>query len=333
MPVDDRLHEMVRLVDARPVDTEAAYRKVEAMGAQQTARRRGAVALVAAAAVAATVWGATSLDVFSRSAEPTPVDQPVPTAVTTPDTQPEVVGDLTGTSWVLDSFALGGDLRTAAAESTLVFAEGGVAGGSTGCNRFRVAWQQDGAALTLDVDTPQATAIACPDQAVTDQEQAVLDLLPRVATAEVSEGALVLVDVGGSPVLTYTEAITNLAGTAWTASGLYDLTGDAVGGLESSALISTVSAEFADDGSVSGFTGCRPYTGIWASDPSGRTLAVNDVTTQGEACTGAAGTIETRYLRELESVGGFFVEGSTLDLKRGPAIDDDTLVRYALDTS
>lgn len=333
MTVEQRMAELGRFVDAHPVDTERALVEVETMVTQQRTRRWAGAALVAAAVVAAVVWGAVSLDWFTRSSEPIPVDQPVPTVVTSPDADPATPGELTGTSWVLESFTIGGERVPAAAESTLTFAPGGVGGGSTGCNRYRLVWEQDAASLTLTVDTRAASSATCSDPTVAAQETALLDLLPQVTAAERADDRLVLLDTVGSTLLRYTAAPTDLAGTSWSATGLVALTGAPPGGLDTGGVVSTITIEFAADGRVSGFSGCRDYTGGWESDPDTRTLTVNDVTTQGQDCTGGPATVETRYLRELGAVGGFFVEGSTLNLKRDPAIDADTLIRYTLDGS
>jgi heat shock protein HslJ len=334
MTVEQRMAELGRFVDAHPVDIERALVEVESMVTQQRTRRWAGAALVAAAVVAAVVWGAVSLDWFTRSSEPIPVDQPVPTVVTSPDTDPATPGELTGTSWVLESFTDGGEQVPAAAESTLTFAPGGAGGVSTGCTPYRLVWEQDDAALSLSVDARAAGGAACDDPEVAAQEATLLDLLPQVASAEQTDDTLVLLDTDGSPLLRYGAALTDLSGTSWSATGLAALTGDTPpGGLETGDVIATITIDFTDDGTVAGFTGCRDYTGTWAADPDSATLAVTEVTTQGQDCAGESATVETRYLRELGAVAGFFIEGSTLNLKQGPAIDAETLIRYTRDTS
>jgi heat shock protein HslJ len=112
-------------------------------------------------------------------------------------------------------------------------------------------------------------------------------------------------------------------------TGLVALTGDTPpGGVDTGGPVSAITAAFAEEGTISGFSGCREYIGLWESDPATRALAVTGVMTQGQDCTGQAATLETRYLRTLGAVGGFVVEGSTLDLKRSPTIDAETLVRF-----
>lgn len=288
-------------------------------------------ALVGAAVVAGGVWGMVSLDWFARSDVPVPVDQPVPVpaVVTSPDLDPGGAGTLAGTSWVLESFAVDGAQVPAAAVSTLTFAEGGTGGGSTGCARYRLAWQQDGAALMLTADARKVGARPCDSSAAAEQEAMLLDVLSHVVSADLSDGTLVLLDADGSAVLRYRAAPTDFAGSVWSATGLVALTGDTPpGGIDTGGLISTITAAFAQDGTVSGFTGCRDYTGVWESDPVARTLAVTGVTTEGQGCVGQAAALETRYLRALGAVGGFLVEGSTLDLMRSPAIDAETLIRF-----
>lgn len=235
--------------------------------------------------------------------------------------------DLTGTIWDLVSFDVDGEQQPAAAESFATFAEGGVFGGSTGCNRFRGSWEQDGATLALDAGA--TTLVACADPAVNDQEQALLALFPQVAVVERADDALTLVDADGSALLTYAAGLTDLAGTEWTATGV----NNAMGGLVSSEETSTVTAEFAEDGTVSGFTGCRDYSGTWQAGDEPGGISVTDVTTEGEDCTGEPATLETQYLRALEITGIFQVEGATLYLREGPTIDTPAQATFTRATS
>ena len=243
----------------------------------------------------------------------------------TDSTTAATADDLTGTSWVLESFA-SVDAETAPAveggESTLTFLDGGELAGSTGCNRFTGTWEQDGASISLD--TGATTLAACIDPAVAAQEQALLALVPQVETVEQTDESLTLIDGEGTAVLAYRAALTGLAGTSWTASGINNQTG----AVESTALTPTVTAEFGEDGTVSGFTGCRDFTGSWQVD--GDTFGVTDVATEGSECTGDEAAIEQSYLAALSAATTLQIQGSTLNLRDS---DGATQVNYTLATS
>jgi len=238
----------------------------------------------------------------------------------TDSTTTATADDLAGSSWVLDSFTSSDGETVPAvdgAESTLTFVDGGDLAGSTGCNRFTGTWQQDGEAVMLD--TGATTLAACLDPAVADQEQALLALLPRAETVERSDDSLTLRDADGDAVLTYSAALTDLAGTSWNATGINNQTG----GVESSELTPAVIAEFGADGMLSGFTGCRGYSAGWQGDAD--TISITDVATEGGECNGDEAAVEQAYLAALSAASTFQIEGSTLNLRDS---DGATQVNY-----
>lgn len=252
-------------------------------------------------------------------------DDPGETAATaTDDTTASETGDLTGTSWVLESFDTDGEATPAAAEgeSTLTFAAGGELFGSTGCNRLTGTWTQDGSAVSLE--TGAMTLVGCVDPEVAAQEQALLELLPQVQSVDEGDGTLDMLDADGSTLLAYVAGLTDLAGTSWTATGVNNQSG----AVESDEITPTATADFAADGTVTGFTGCRDFTGSWQADAD--TISVTDVTTDGAECTGDEATLEERYLAALAAASTFQLEGSTLNLRDNSGA---TQVNYTLATS
>jgi heat shock protein HslJ len=225
-------------------------------------------------------------------------------------TQAATAPDLTGSSWVLTAYsAPDAEESTPAAgsESTLTFFADGDAAGSTGCNRFAATWTQDGSALTMQPGP--VTLMACADPEVDAQEQAVLAALPAVASFEQTGDALTLLDEDGAALLDYEAGLNDLAGTSWVATGI----NNQAGGVEGTAATADVTATFAEDGTLSGFTGCRDYSGRWAAGEG--EIAVTDVATEGEACTGEQASLEENYLAALANATTLQIEGSTLNLR------------------
>mgnify|MGYP001813554921 FL=1 len=151
--------------------------------------------------------------------------------------------------------------------------------------------------------------MACADPDVDAQEQAVLAALPSVASFTQAGDALTLLDDGGADLLVYQAGIDDLAATSWVATGINNQTG----GVESTAATSDVTATFAEDGTVSGFTGCRDYSGQWTSEDD--EISVTEVATDGDACTGEQATLEDNYLQALANASTIELEGSTLNLR------------------
>lgn len=111
-------------------------------------------------------------------------DAAEPSSNETPE--PTTTADLAGTNWVLRS--IGG--VEPIGEPTIGFGPDGTSG-STGCNTFRGQYAIDGSSLVL---SPLATTKrACLEQALTDQETALLEAFTGVTSWEVGgDGRLTL---------------------------------------------------------------------------------------------------------------------------------------------
>jgi heat shock protein HslJ len=68
--------------------------------------------------------------------------------------------------------------------------------GTTGCNRYTAAYRAEGD--TLRFSSVAATRLACPDQAMAEQEQAFLRALESVATLSFEGNRLDLRDADGA---------------------------------------------------------------------------------------------------------------------------------------
>ena len=114
---------------------------------------------------------------------------------------------LTGTTWTLDTIGGGGDTVSsvlAGTQVTLTLQGDGSFGGNAGCNGFGGTYTQEGDTLALrDI---AATAMACEDTGVMDQEGVVLDLLGQAASFSIEGARLTLSDAGGVFLLGFTGA-------------------------------------------------------------------------------------------------------------------------------
>jgi heat shock protein HslJ len=99
--------------------------------------------------------------------------------------------DLPGTSWVL--VELDGAAPVGETPPTIAFDDQGGVTGTGGCNTFNGEVTIDGSDLTFS--PPAATQMFCPEDGVSDQEQAFLVALEDVTSFTIDdEGRLVLED-------------------------------------------------------------------------------------------------------------------------------------------
>ena len=217
--------------------------------------------------------------------------------------------DLAGSKWMLESFDASGTQTPASTESagTLAFADGGALAGSTGCNQFTGRYEQDGSSLTI---TPGATTMKACIGDLGTQDTAVLADLAKVASFTHTASALTLLDSSGATLLVYAPGLTSLAGTSWTATGI----NNGKNAVESNAQTETVTAEFGEDGKVTGSGGCNTYSATYTTtDPDGITFG--PVVSTKMACADEANAVEQQYFAALEAVTTYSIDGTTLTLR------------------
>jgi heat shock protein HslJ len=103
----------------------------------------------------------------------------------------------------------------------------------------------------------------------------------------------------------------DLAGTSWTATGYDDgsqTVTDVLAG-------STLTANFGEDGTMSGNSGCNDYSGPYKI--TSNQIGIGPVSTTRKACSDPAGVMEqeAQYLAALENAEVFVVNGDVLELR------------------
>lgn len=236
-------------------------------------------------------------------------------------TSPSAVAELSGSAWVLTTYADdSGAQAPASTDGTgaLAFGDAGALTGSTGCNQFTGTYTQDGSALTI---APGATTMKACTGDLGSQETAVQAALPEVASFTASGSALTLLGSSGKELLVYAPGLAGLAGTSWTATGI----NNGKEAVESNAQTEKVTAEFGADGNLTGSGGCNTYTATYeTSDPDG--LKIGPVASTKMACEDEASTVEQQYFAALENVATYSIDGTTLTLRDA---DGSTQVIYA----
>jgi heat shock protein HslJ len=208
-------------------------------------------------------------------------------------------GSFVDVPWVVTS---GVDLAGSDAPPSATFTDDTV-GGSTGCNRFTAPYTIDGDALEIGMIA--TTRMACPPPADA-VERAYLAALGRVAAWHLDGSQLVLADDDHNEVLRYDEA--SPLGD-WEVTAF--LSGDAV---TSPLPGTTITARFADDGTLTGSSGCNTYQTAFTLGRG--SIEIEPAASTEMACAEPEGVMdqEAAYLAAFPTVVGYRVDGGSLAL-------------------
>jgi heat shock protein HslJ len=217
---------------------------------------------------------------------------------------------LEGTAWQLTDY-VGPDGKTLAVPeavaATATFADGKVTGNG-GCNQYTGSYTLDGDKLAIS--GVAATSMACPEVQMA-VETAYFAALGKVATYAIAGGILELMTAEGTVGLRYRAAETpSLTKTLWVAT----MINTGTGATASVVAGSTVTAIFAEDGTVAGSGGCNKYNGTYTVD--GAALTFGPLLSTKMACANEAVTKqEANYLAALAKVTTHAFSGDNLELR------------------
>jgi heat shock protein HslJ len=218
---------------------------------------------------------------------------------------------LEGTLWRLTGY-VGADGKTVAVPDAIAasatFAEKTLSG-HTGCNDYTGGYTVDGDKLTIG---PLATTKKACGPAETVVESAYLAALGLVAAYAISGDTLELKTAAGKAGLSFTATqAAGLTKTRWVATGV----NNGKGAVSSVVAETTLTAIFAEAGTVAGSGGCNDYNGPYTSDAT--TIKIGPLASTRMACATPAGVSEqeTAFLAALSAATKWSVTGSTLELR------------------
>jgi heat shock protein HslJ len=195
-----------------------------------------------------------------------------------------------------------------AVSASATFADGTVSG-NAGCNDYSGSYTIDGDKLTIG--QLATTRKAC-GPAETALETAFLAAMGRVATYSVSDESLELKTAEAKVGLTFaaTEPA-SLSKTRWVATGVNNGTG----GVTSVIADTTLTAIFAQAGTVAGSGGCNDYSGPYTSDAA--TIKVGPLAATKKLCNSPTGVDEqeTQYLIAMQAATKYTIAGTELELR------------------
>ena len=212
---------------------------------------------------------------------------------------------LTASAWNLSLLV---DKELVAGSSiTALFTTDGNVGGSSGCNHYSGTYKVSG--NKIQISGPLSSTMMACSQDLMDQEAAYLQALVESKTFSVVGDQLTLKDASGKSLLVFKAQSQDLAGTSWEVIG-YNNGKQAV----TSVLIgTTLTAEFGEDGNISGNSGCNTYRGAYTV--TGDQITIGPLATTRMACPQEIMDQETQYLAALQSAATYRVEGTKLELR------------------
>ena len=218
-------------------------------------------------------------------------------------------GQLEGVTWQLSTYVTD-DARVPVpgdVAATATFASGQVSG-TNGCNSYSGPYQASGSSLS--VGPLMSTLMGCgPVQSAI--ESAFMGAFQDAASYTATGTQLTIYDASGAQTLVFTpQAALTLVGTPWNVVN-YNNGKEATVSLVAD---STITLQFAAEGTVSGNAGCNQYNGSFTTD--GDTVTVGPLATTRMACLSEElNTQETQYLTALQDSATYDITNGTLTIR------------------
>ncbi len=195
---------------------------------------------------------------------------------------------------------------------TAQFGEDGSLGGNASCNSYSTSYELDGENITIP-DLIATTLMACATpEGVMEQEAEYLAALPTAATYTIQEDTLELRTNEGSLVASYTATkAPTVSGSAWDVVS-YNNGKQAV---VSVIIGSSLSAEFQEDGTLTGNAGCNSYRASYEID--GDNISIGTTVTTRMFCEEPEGVMdqEAQYLAALQTAVTYSINGERMEMR------------------
>jgi len=217
-------------------------------------------------------------------------------------------GGVAGTDWILTS--LNGQPVLEEAPVTDKFGADGMVTGTDGCNNYGAGYQVDGNSVTL---TPgPSTMMACPDP-IMQQSTAYMAALGSSATFKIQGDKLLLKDTDGNVVAAFSALKpVSLSGSSWRVLS-YNNGKQAV---VSVIIGMELTANFGEDGSLTGFAGCNNYNSTYKIDDENN-IAIGPAAATMMMCAEPEGVMEQeqQYLAALQTAATYSIELNRMDMR------------------
>ncbi len=192
---------------------------------------------------------------------------------------------------------------------TAVFHADGTISGNSGCNNFTGTYTTDGSNITIG---PLATTMMACEEAVMQQETAYLAALQSAATYQVMGDTMQLRTADDAlAVMFAVEVASGLAGSKWDVIS-YNNGNQAVVSL---ILGTEITAQFGEDGTLSGFGGCNNYSTTYQVD--GENITIGPAAATMMFCESPEGVMEqeAQYLAALGTAVTYRIDGPRMEMR------------------
>ena len=215
--------------------------------------------------------------------------------------------DLTGNLWLLSE--LNGQAPITGTAITAQFDEDGRVGGSSGCNNYSTSYSVDGNQLTFS-EPMASTLMACPEP-IMEQERDYSQALADTAEFEIINDELILINSRGNELARFDAVDQALEGTSWQVMSY----NNGKGGVTSLIIGTEISANFGEDGQLTGNSGCNSYFAEYETD--GDNISIGTAGKTEMACIEPEGLMEQelQYLAALETAATYKIEGLNLEMR------------------
>jgi heat shock protein HslJ len=214
---------------------------------------------------------------------------------------------LTGKIWILTE--LNGRPPVQGTTISAEFRDEGSVGGSAGCNHYSTTYTVDGRNLTFD-EAAAMTLMACAEPIMV-QEQAYFQALAATARFQVRDDQMTWFDADGNEVAVFESQSQALAGSVWNVISYNTGRGAVVSLIEGTE----ITAEFGEDGQVTGSAGCNTYFAPYGTE--GSTIRIGAAGSTRMFCAEPEGVMEqeTQYLTALPTASSYRIEGATMEIR------------------
>ena len=227
------------------------------------------------------------------------------------DSQTPASADLEDTLWGLVSYSGPEGLMIDVLDGSTVTAQfaGGQVSGTSGCNTYTGAAVVNGS--KLQIGPLASTMMFCSEpEGLMDQESAFLAGMQNAALFKTADGKLEIYDVNGQLILVFEEMeATSLVGPEWTVLMYND-----TNAITSTLVGTTITANFSEDGTLSGSAGCNNYTAGYSVD--GNNIKIEPAATTRKMCSEPEGIMEQEaaYTLALERAATYTIQLDQLTL-------------------
>jgi heat shock protein HslJ len=214
---------------------------------------------------------------------------------------------LVGPVWTLTT--LMGEPPLPTITITAEFSADGRVSGSSGCNTYMGPFEAKGNKLSFG--QPMASTMMACQPAVMAQEQAYTQALEATVRYEIKDGTLTLYDAGKTAVAEFAVIEQTLEGTSWDVNAY----NNGKGGVVSVIIGTEITADFGEDGRLTGSAGCNNYVAEYKTEGSNITISSAVGTTRMACPEEGVMEQENAFLTALTTADTYKIQGTNMEMR------------------